>query len=412
MNLPSAALSEGPVARFLDRIWFRRSDDPRFRLFRSLVLTFVASVMSSLILASFVMMVMVETAATERIATLKEVRNFYSDRMGYAAKLSAGNQLWQHVPVPTTFMLEFGASLPVDRGRVSLQSPLPFETREARTPNEFAEDAWNEIALKKAPGFKKLSLSSTGTPYLVVARPDVMSSPVCVDCHNNLPESPRRDWKLGDVRGIYITETPLSSSIRLIVAGSVGVGAVNVVLLGCFLGWRRRAELMERMAHEDPLTGLSNRRFFEKTLLEHAQRQDNGEISDIALMVLDIDNFKSVNDTYGHSVGDEVICKIGQILQRGVRNEDLVARVGGEEMVVLLPATPIKDAEVVGKRLVKSIERADVLKQHNHLVTVSAGLACRHAGMDVEALFEAADKALYTSKQTGKNRLTLADGAA
>ena len=160
----------------------------------------------------------------------------------------------------------------------------------------------------------------------------------------------------------------------------------------------------------DALTNLNNRRQFETRLgqeISITKRQGKP----LCAMMIDIDFFKSVNDTYGHAAGDEVLRTVAGIIKQALRESDIPSRYGGEEFAVLLPFTHIDEAKIVAERLRKSVEDSaitinkdtDEEKQIN--VTISLGLAEFDSQESGEALFERADKALYEAKTNGRNQV-------
>ena len=161
------------------------------------------------------------------------------------------------------------------------------------------------------------------------------------------------------------------------------------------------------MAVTDDMTGLYNRRYFDRHLgvmLSKAQSQDR----DMALMILDIDHFKSVNDNYGHDIGDAVLREFAARLKRNIRGVDLACRFGGEEFVVLMPDTDYRQAETIAERVRQSIsERSFEIGADRHLsVTVSAGVTLNEARSETpESLIKRADVALYRAKREGRNRV-------
>lgn len=161
------------------------------------------------------------------------------------------------------------------------------------------------------------------------------------------------------------------------------------------------------LAVTDDLTGLYNRRYFDRHLsvmLGKAQEQDR----DMALMILDIDHFKAVNDTHGHDVGDAVLKEFAARLKRNIRGVDLACRFGGEEFVVLMPDTDVRQAEAVAERVREAIaERGFEVSQGRPLsVTVSAGVTLNESLSDTpETLVKRADVALYRAKREGRNRV-------
>ena len=161
------------------------------------------------------------------------------------------------------------------------------------------------------------------------------------------------------------------------------------------------------MAVTDPLTGLYNRRYFERHLnvmLGKAQEQDR----DLALMILDIDHFKAVNDTYGHDIGDAVLREFAARLRRNIRGVDLGCRFGGEEFVVLMPDTDFTQADIVAERVRQSIAEKgfEVGTSRPLSITVSAGVSLNESLSDTpEGMVKRADVALYRAKREGRNRV-------
>ena len=161
-------------------------------------------------------------------------------------------------------------------------------------------------------------------------------------------------------------------------------------------------EQVRKMADTDALTGVSNRRTFETVLEREVSRAGrNGE--QVTLIMFDIDHFKSINDTHGHQMGDEVLKKVAATLADGCRDFDVPARYGGEEFAVILPSCSAKESLVVAERLRRSLGEAD----NPVPITASAGVATfpAHAA-DPERLIAAADEALYESKRAGRDRVT------
>ncbi len=161
----------------------------------------------------------------------------------------------------------------------------------------------------------------------------------------------------------------------------------------------------EEMAYTDPLTGLSNRRFFLREasrMLELAKRYKEP----LALMMLDIDNFKRINDEYGHDVGDLVLKKLAQVIKGSIRSSDVPARFGGEEFIVLLPRTDEKGAVMVAERIRNNFRNSRVQVNGKDVrTTVSIGVALYEHGEDLDSLIKKADKALYEAKRKGKDRV-------
>jgi diguanylate cyclase (GGDEF)-like protein len=164
-------------------------------------------------------------------------------------------------------------------------------------------------------------------------------------------------------------------------------------------------------AREDALTGLPNRRAFEEALREaFARLRRMGE--GVHLLMLDIDHFKSVNDTHGHAGGDEVLRSIGKTIASTTREVDKAFRIGGEEFAVLLIATDLEGARIAGERLRAAIAARPVVTARAEVpVTASIGIAPANSAMHPAELLEAADTALYAAKSSGRNRVVVANSS-
>lgn len=159
----------------------------------------------------------------------------------------------------------------------------------------------------------------------------------------------------------------------------------------------------------DALTNLNNRRQFEVRLKQEiatTKRQSNP----LCAMMIDIDFFKKVNDTYGHASGDAVLRKVAAIIKEKLRESDIPSRYGGEEFAILLPFTHIEEAKIVGERLRKAVEVTPIPIDNQSInVTISMGLAEFKQEENGEELFARADKALYEAKETGRNRIIVSN---
>lgn len=164
---------------------------------------------------------------------------------------------------------------------------------------------------------------------------------------------------------------------------------------------------LEEQSTMDFLTGVKNRKHFDKRFLAEFRRSRR-EQTPLSVMMLDIDHFKSVNDTHGHLVGDEVIRQIAQQIQAVLkRPSDVLTRYGGEEFAVILPATPMAGAMGVAEEVVEAVRARPVLTENGPLkVTLSAGVSSSvvQATMEPEQLLAVADKALYQAKSSGRNQ--------
>jgi diguanylate cyclase len=158
----------------------------------------------------------------------------------------------------------------------------------------------------------------------------------------------------------------------------------------------------------DPMTGITNRRGFDK-IIKSMLTLGNQDPTDTCLLLVDIDHFKRINDVHGHLFGDKVIYTVAHALQRGVKGQDVVARFGGEEFIVLLPNTKIVGAQALAEQLRSLIERGKIRRGTELVggVTVSIGVASHRSGETIDEVIQRADEALYASKQNGRNRVTV-----
>ncbi|PYS55168.1 MAG: hypothetical protein DMG13_05275 [Acidobacteria bacterium] len=161
---------------------------------------------------------------------------------------------------------------------------------------------------------------------------------------------------------------------------------------------------LQRSAITDPLTGLYNTRFFHEILGRESARAER-TATPLALLMIDIDGFKLVNDTYGHVVGNKVLTHLSNILRRAVRTTDFVFRCGGDEFGVALPNTNVDNATRVAEKILEKVASSNILGAlgYSGSVTVSIGMSEYHAGSHYEILVAEADQALYDCKRSAKN---------
>jgi diguanylate cyclase (GGDEF)-like protein len=195
-----------------------------------------------------------------------------------------------------------------------------------------------------------------------------------------------------------------AASASLVVAGTAVLAAALVVVTVNL--YRARAELARRhaeiegMASVDALTGLANRRAFECELERHVRPG-----ADLALLLIDLDNLKSINDSVGHLVGDEVLRGTARRIQGCLRTTDIVSRLSGDEFAVLLPRVGDRsNVEVIARRIVESVQRPYPAELHSCTVSASAGVAMLESGAGRGDLLRNADVALMHAKRQGKGR--------
>jgi diguanylate cyclase len=175
---------------------------------------------------------------------------------------------------------------------------------------------------------------------------------------------------------------------------------------------KRLTEELDRLRQDaliDALSGLMNRRGFDRELQRLlVDGEPDGAFS---VIMFDIDHFKRVNDTYGHPLGDAVIASVGRLIRDCLGQVGFAARYGGEEFVVALPAQPAAKAEEVAQSIRARVEKGKIRRRQTDEpiagITISAGVASWRKGDKVDALLERADQALYSSKEKGRNQVTV-----
>lgn len=185
--------------------------------------------------------------------------------------------------------------------------------------------------------------------------------------------------------------------------------AVSLFCTSAYLKLLDEREKLEKLATTDALTGALNRRSFTERGQAETERAHR-YARPLSLMMVDADHFKKINDRWGHGTGDAVLIGLSKILQRSVRQTDLVARMGGEEFAILLPETPPEQALSIAERLKDTVFSTvmTTCEQHDIRVTVSVGVATLQEGETLDDLLARADQACYASKTGGRNQVNTA----
>ncbi|WP_319760584.1 diguanylate cyclase [Maridesulfovibrio sp.] len=236
----------------------------------------------------------------------------------------------------------------------------------------------------------------------------------CLKCHV------KQGYKVGDIRGGIVVSILADKVEKKVYQARIfmilgGIGVVALMLLSilyisrCFVNELSVAEnKLAEMALTDALTGLYNRLTAMRMLKKEISRSRR-DGSALSVAILDIDYFKKVNDTYGHSVGDEVLIALAHTLQEQIREYDLACRYGGEEFLLIMPDTTVDDAMTVVSRLLAKVRSMPVrTKKGDIAFTFSAGVANLWGTEEVDKFIDRADSCLYKAKAQGRNQVVAA----
>jgi diguanylate cyclase (GGDEF)-like protein len=270
-------------------------------------------------------------------------------------------------------------------------------------------DEWERAGIARlSPKTDKLAEMTEidGRPFYRVMSPMLLEK-ACLTCHQYQASEV---GKLIGAVSVSFDATPdleiHDRAERTLALSHTSMWAIGVALLA--LGswrWRQLLLKLEQSALSDPLTGLFNRRELMGRLESEAaatKRYGTG----LFLIMLDIDHFKHVNDTYGHQAGDDVLKALAHIMRNTVRINDLLARYGGEEFVIVCPHTGMEEATEIAERVRRSVEQTPLATRAGEIrITISAGVAGYQQGQPVETLIKDADQAMYDAKNSGRNRV-------
>ena len=301
-----------------------------------------------------------------------------------------------------------------------------------RPDNEFQQWAWSELKKqdKTDPGepisWQSISRvdSIDGKPVLRFMAADPASSDACVYCHNKLEQQPEfkqrridaglqvgREWSKHELLGAFQVDIPLQQPLAaaknqatsgfLIVLAVTLIGAASVGFFFYVDSIRKQAasRRFERQAKQDYLTGLSNRLHFEAELGRYLGSEPTIKQSH-SVMLLDLNNFKDINDSLGHAAGDSVLIEVAQRLKKTLRSTDLVARLGGDEFAILLPCSGCSVARSFADKISVSISQPLLLNKMSLSIGVSIGITVTKSGdTQPRELLRRADMAMYKAKR-------------
>jgi diguanylate cyclase (GGDEF)-like protein len=201
------------------------------------------------------------------------------------------------------------------------------------------------------------------------------------------------------------------AAIRLPYRDMLAAAMISMNIGFMLMASRRFQQHLKRIASRDGLTGTYTRTaYFDLASKEIARARRSGE--PLSLLMLDLDNFKHINDQHGHMTGDRVLVDFAQRVNRILRTQDIFGRYGGEEFSILLPNTPQSDAYRVAARICRLLDEASEPGLPRYTVSIGTATMHRHEHFDLNAFVRHADEALYQAKNSGKNRVEMHAGEA
>ncbi len=331
--------------------------------------------------------------------------------------------------LPVTFAMRYtdAYSKAKDGMDFKIYSQDPFPDQKDRVLDEFARNALDQLLTGDTKRFRTVETMDDGYKRVRLAVAFEMQEH-CADCHNREEWGlNRRIWQVGDVRGAW--EVSINVPPVKLYSQHEIFSLIFLMASACIMGFfivlpsvRRevqgrayfhnlsRTMENEALAHKleaetDSLTGIGNRRLFNEIFPNMIDTQiESGE--NLAVILIDVDRFKAVNDGYGHDVGDQVLQTIAQLLKSQIRESDVLARLGGEEFVVLIPDLTPDDAITIAMRIRTLVEKhAFKARSESFHVTVSAGISFLEPEDTADGLLKRADDLLYRAKSNGRNKL-------
>jgi len=205
--------------------------------------------------------------------------------------------------------------------------------------------------------------------------------------------------------GFFLTITANPVRVMLSLIG-IHVLVTFLLIMQSFFGQRLRSNslLMERLSKTDALTGLFNHKMFYEYLEQTLGEMSRGLLTNVQLAVIDIDNFKQINDSYGHATGDLIVKRVADAIRSNKTSTDFIARYGGEEFAIIFRDKPIQQAFQIAENIRLELEQLHHPEIGHQPVTISIGLKQARVGMSKSELFEQADELMYAAKRLGKNR--------
>lgn len=358
--------------------------------------------------------------------TLSEIRTLYTQEIISVA--SKRGILITHdyanqdnaLPLPATLSMMLGNRIGALSGgeKSQLYSPYPFPWRkQGGLTDNFKQQAWEALSRQPEQVFYRFEQSGD-QKILRYATADRMRKD-CISCHNTHPKSPKKGWRVGDVRGILEVTVPAgdiavtsnntfytgAAFISLILISSFSVVAVILKKLRRhYVELERANQKLDQLATYDSLTGLYNRRMLSERVKHSAALSERHGIS-FTLLYFDLDDFKKINDSCGHDVGDILLQQVAGRVGGLIRENDMLARMGGDEFIMLAEgAGDTSQVTVLANNIINSFKDEFYIANHSFRVSCSIGIAIYPSGGSTpEELIKHADLAMYQAKDEGRN---------
>jgi diguanylate cyclase (GGDEF)-like protein len=289
---------------------------------------------------------------------------------------------------------------------------------EAKVLKEFNKNR----ELKK---IEKIVQDSNNKTYLYYMKPIGANKQSCLRCHGEPKNAPKEMLdmygdkkgfyeKVGDIRAMISIKLPLEKEIKeadrfYLLVSSIAFGVLVVIYLIIFYLYKlvksrddqiaKKNDELEEMSKRDALTKAYNRHYLDKRFTHDIESSID---TDLSVMMIDIDHFKSINDTYGHLVGDDVLISLGKDIQTIIDEDDIFYRYGGEEFLIVMPNKNKERAYNLAQKLRTTIEKSLI---GDVSVTISIGLAYLKQNDTADSIIKRADEALYRAKDSGRNRV-------
>ncbi|OYU47399.1 MAG: hypothetical protein CFE31_16630 [Rhizobiales bacterium PAR1] len=359
---------------------------------------------------------------------IKMVRGYYTQNI--LSRVVAGGTIKpsmdyrnhpNEVPLPATLVKDLSELMSKNETTLSLVSPYPWPHRADRKMTEFEQQAWEEFQTKPDKVVSRQELVD-GKRILRVAVSDKMTTQACLGCHNTDPQSVKKDWNIGDVRAVFevsrvIEPVLINAEARsryIVLAIGIGAACACAMLIGFMILIERHSRAKRLadqqayyLAEHDVLTGLQNRARLCEAI--DGSFDQTGDVAYSALMLIDLDRFKPINDTYGHSTGDHLLTAVAGRLRAACRDGDVIARLGGDEFAILMAGQQGHDhALSLAQRM--CLMMAEPFEIDGQVLTIGAsiGIARLHEHADnTTDLLIAADLALYAAKAAGRGTAML-----